>query len=351
MNPSNKYGSRVDSFTAFDMYNLPMPVLPPANLSIASGSIVSTFMSFRNSSSSRVVDFNPNDNPYIRSIGLTSNLADGLVDGASAHRGSTTSWQGILRPLRVSAPLTGNIDNTPGSANITGNGTLFTRELAVGSIIIFADDNGVQRQGTVLTINADSGINALTLTNVTLSAGMYSGTITSRKFNQLVGQSGYAGPSFTVVFLQMNYPYPFAFFAAQASLIYTPQGKITTIAGSAAVTGVGTAFLTDMVQNGSNGAGYVIGWTDNLGVRRTGVVASIASDTTLTLTDVVIAAGDGTNVPMLDLDGGLRIRAEMPATFFAYTISIDPAYGDGTRRLSLAMYAEIEHTHAMIGSL
>lgn len=345
---SNKYGSKVDSFAAFDMYNLPMPALPPADLTIAAGGIVSTYMSFRNSSASRVVDFDPNDNPYIRGLGLTSNLADGLVDGASAHQGGSTAWRAIIRPLRVSADLTGTIANVAGSAAVAGTNTLFTQELAVGSLLIWIDNNFVQRQGTVLSIASDL---ALTLTAVTASTGMFTAATTAATANQLVGQAGYAGESISIAFLQMNTMYPFAFFVADATKIFSPQGKITTTAGSAAVTGVGTKFLTDMVQNGSNGAGYVIGWTDNLGVRRTGVVSSIASDNALTLTANVPATGGGTKVPMLDLDAALRIRCEMPAAFFAYTISIDPAYGDGTRRLSLAVIGEIEHTHAMSGSL
>ncbi len=348
MNLSNKYGSKVDSFAAYDMYNLPMPALPPADLTIAAGVIVSTYLSFRNSASSRVVDFNPDDNPYFRGLGLTSNLADGLVDAATSHQGGATSWQIVIRPLRVSADLTGTIANTAGNANVTGTGTLFTRELAVGSTIIWLDANNVQRQGIVSTITNDL---ALVLTAVTASTGMFTANTALGTANQLVGQAGYAGGSITLAMLQMNTLYPFAFFAAEASLIYSPQGKITTTAGSTAVTGVGTKFLTDMVQNGSNGANYVIGWTDDLGVRRTGVVASIASETALTLTANVPATGGGTNVAMIDLDAALRIRAEMPETFFAYTIAIDPAFGNGTRRLSLAVIAEIEHTHAMIGAL
>lgn len=350
MNLSNKYGSKVDSFAAYDMYNLPMPALPPADLTIAAGGIVSTYMSFRNGAQSRVVDFDPDDNPYIRGLGLSSNLADGLVDAASSHRGGQTSWQIVLRPIRVSADLTGGIANTAGNANVTGVGTLFTRELAVGSIIAWVDDNYVQRQGQVLTITNDT---ALVLTAVTASTGMFTANTTVATGNacQLVGQAGYAGSSITIPILQMNTMYPFAFFAADATLIYSPQGKITTVAGSAAVTGVGTKFLTEMVQNGSNGAGYVIGWIDDLGVRRTGVVASIASETALTLTAVVPATGGGTNVAMIDLDDSLRIRAEMPYAFFAYTITIDPAFGDGTRRLSLSVMAEIEHTIGMQGAL
>lgn len=348
MNPSNKYGSLVDTFAAYDMYNLPMPALPPADLTIAAGGIVSTYMSFRNSATSRVVDFNPNDNPYIRGVGLTSNLADGLVDASSSHKGAATSWQIILRPLRVSADLTGTITNAAGSATVSGAGTVFTQELAVGSLLIWADDNGTQRQGTVLSITNDG---VLTLTAVTASTDMFQGASTAVSANQLVGQAGYAGGSVTLAMLQMNVLNPFAFFIVQATLIYSPQGKITTTAGSTAVTGVNTKFLTDMVQNGSNGAGYVIGWTDDLGVRRTGVVASIASETALTLTANVPATGGGTNVAMLDLDAGLRIRAEMPLAFFAYTISIDPAYGNGTRRLSISVMAEIEHSFAMSGAL
>lgn len=348
MNPSNKYGSKVDSFAALDMYNLPMPALPPADLSIAAGGIVATYMSFRNSAGSRVVGFDTNDNPYIRALGLTSNLADGLVDAASSHAGLDTAWQGIIRPLRVSAALTGLISNTAGNAAVAGAGTLFTRELAVGSILIWVDNNKVQRQATVLSIASDT---ALTLSAITAATGMFTANTTAGTVSQLVGQAGYAGPSTTIPFLQMNNMYPFAFFAAQANLIYSPRGKITTVAGSAAVTGVGTKFLTEMSQNGINNAGYVIGWVDDLNVRRTGVVLSIASETALTLTAVVVANGSGTNVTMIDLDSELRIRCEMPLAFFAYTITIDPAFGNGTRRLSLAIMAEIEHTMSMTGVL
>lgn len=345
MNPSNKYGSKVDSFAAYDMYNLPLPVLPPADLTLAAGAVASTYLSFRNSSQSRVVDFLPTDNPYIRSLGLTSNLADGLVDASSSHRGGVTSWQATLSARRVGAALTGSITNAAGSASVTGVGTVFTQELAVGSVIAWVDNNGVQRHGTVLTVNADSGAAALTLTAVTDSTGMFTGATTTKTAYPLVGKAGYAGGSITIPFLQMNNPLPFAFFLADASVIYTPGGKITTTAGSAAVTGVGTTFLSDV------SAGYVIGWMDDLGVRRTGVVASVASDTALTLTAVVPATGGGTNVPMLDLDYGLRILAEMTDAFFAYTVTIDPAFGNGTRRLSLAVFAEIEHTFGMIGQL
>ncbi len=348
VNPSNKYGSKVDTFFAFDMYNLPLPVLPPADLTLAAGTIVGTFMSFRNSASSRVVDFSPDDNPYIRGLGLCSNLADGLVDAATSHVGAATAWSVIFRPLRISADLTGTITNVAGSANVLGTGTLFTRELAVGSLLIWTDNNNVQRQGTVLTLTDDTH---LVLSAVTASTLMFTANTTAKAANQLVGQAGYAGPSITIPFLQMNTLNPYAFFIAQANLIYAPQGKITVFAGSAAVTGVGTKFLTDMVQNGSNGAGYVIGWTDNLGIRRTGVVASIADDLNLTLTAVAVAASDATNVPMLDLDAALRIRCEMPLAFFAYTIAIDPLFGNGTRRLSLSVMAEIEHTFTMTGAL
>lgn len=348
MNYGNKYNSRLDSFAAPDMYNMIMPALPPADLAIAAGTLVETFLSFRNSATSRVVDFSPFDNPYIRAFGLTSNLADGLVDAAASHVGQQPSWQVTFSALRMSADLTGTIANTAGSAAIVGTGTLFTQELAVGSLITWVDNNKAARQGTVLSITDDTH---LTLTAVTASTGMLTTNTIASAANQLVGQAGYAGSTVTIPFLKMNVMYPFAFFIADATLVYTPRGKITLTAGSAAVTGVGTKFLTEMVQNGGNGAGYVIGWTDNLGVRRTGVVASIASDTALTLTAVLPATTGGTNVPMLNLDGSLRIRAQMPLAFNAYTISLDPAYGDGAHRLSIAALAEIEHTFPMTGAL
>jgi hypothetical protein len=36
---------------------------------------------------------------------------------------------------------------------------------------------------------------------------------------------------------------------------------------------------------------------------------------------------------------------------YIYTNTIDPAFGDGTRRLSLSVMAEIEHTIGMQGAL
>lgn len=345
---SGKYDSFLNSFAAYDMYNLPMPALPPADLSIAAGVIISTYVSYRTGIAQRVVDFSPRDNPYLRAIGLTSNLADGLVDASSAHNGSANAWHVVTRPIRFGADLTGTIANTAGSAAIVGTGTLFTRETAPGMLIAWIDANAVQRQAVILAVTDDTNI---VLTAVTSSTGMRTANTVAAKANPLTGQSGYAGSSLTMTMLQMNVMYPMSFFLADARLIFSPRGKITTVAGSAAVTGVGTKFLTDMVQNGGNGAGYVIGWTDDLGVRRTGVVASIASETALTLTAVVVATGGGTNVPMLDLDNSLRILMEMPSAFAAYTIAIDPAFGNGTRRLSLSVLAEIEHTFGMDGSL
>jgi len=431
---SSKYDSFLDSFAAFDMYNLPMPVVPPADLSIAGGAIVSTYISYRTGALHRVVDFSPLDNPYIRAIGLASNLADGLVNATVKHDGGTAAWNIVMRPLRFSADLTGTIVNTGfvanvnGSVTITGTGTLFTRELGVGATLVWIDDNGTQREGRALSITSDT---VLTLAAATAFTGMFQGATNGQKANIKTGQDGYAGSSITVSMLAMNVLYPLSFFVADASLIFSPRGKITTVAGSAAVIGVGTLFMTEMDQeasadlftvvttdvgdtfaqptgipillndtaltitaltsttgpvigttyyvvgsagatfqlsltvggaaitlttNGSaqirlRGSGYVIGWVDDLGNRQTGIVASIESETALTLTAVVQANGGGVNKDMLNLDNSLRIRMEMPYDFNAYTISIDPAYGADNRRLSISVLAEVEHTFGMDGSL
>ncbi len=347
MNNSNKYGSLVDSFAAPDMYNLAMPVTPPTDLNLTTVAFANTYLSFRNSTTSRVVDFNPNDNPYIRGLALTSNLADGLVDASSAHYGGSISWQCVLRPHRVSAALSGTINNVVGTATITGGGAAkFTQELVVGATLVWIDDQQVQRDGTILTITDD---NTLTLNANTLSAGMFIAGTSYKKGYILVGQDGYAGDAISIPFLQMNNMYPFAFFAARASLIYTPRGKITLTAGSTAVTGVGTKFLTDIVQNGNAGLGYIIGWVDDLGFRRTARVATVNSDTLLQVTANIPAGYTGTNVSFVDLDNALRLQALIPFGIFAYTISISPSFAG--KRLSFGVMAEIEHSFVMSGSL
>lgn len=334
MSNSNKYGSLRDSFIGADLYNLVMPVTPPADLSITSLLVAPSFLNFRLGSTTKVVGFSPRDKPYIRGIGMSSNLADGLVDASASHFGSGSNWEIFLQLQRFGAALTGTIANTAGSNAITGTGTLFTRELAVGSVFTWLDANQVVRSGTVLTITNDTAL-VMTAVSRNTALSMFLGNTTVGVAYPVLGN---AGSSVTVPILMLNVTAPYDFFLGDVTAIYPPLGRISVASGSAAVTGVGTSFQTDFV------AGSVIGWLDVSGVRRTGVVSSIASQTALTLTAVTYSQASG--AAMIDLDNHLRIMAQMGgAGFLAYTITIDPAFA--TRRMTLAALAEVEHSFSM----
>ncbi len=334
MSNSNKYGSLRNSFIGSDLYNLVIPVTPPADLSIASSLMAPSFLNFRLGATTKVVGFSPREKPYIRGMGLSSNLADGLVDASASHYGGGSNWEIQLQLQRFGAALTGTIANTAGSANIVGTGTLFTRELAVGSIITWLDANQVVRSGTVATITTDTALVLTAVTKNTALSMFLGNTVTGVAYPML----GNAGASVIIPILMLNVTAPFDFFLGDVSLIYPPLGRISVASGSAAVTGVGTSFQTDFV------AGSVIGWLDVSGVRRTGVVASIASQTALTLTAVTYAQASG--AAMIDLDNHLRIQSQMSGVnFLAYTITIDPAFA--TRRMSLSALAEVEHSFPM----
>ncbi len=344
MNSSNKYGSLRNTFIAADMYNLPLPVLPPADLSIVAAAFAPAYMHFRSggaaNAETEVVGFSPRDKPYIRGLAMFSNLADGLVDSCSSHVGTGNAWRIIFTLERFGAVLTGTISNTAGSAAVGGTLTLFTKELAEGQLIVWLDDNGCVRSGTILTIVSDT---SLTLTAVTASTAstMLTANTTLKTAYPLVGAGGYAGSTVTIPFIALNNLEPFAFFLGNAALIYPLQGKITTVAGSTTLTGVGTSFLTDLSD------GSILAWVDDAGVRRTGCVAflGVTSNTQVTLT--AVAYSNATGVALLDTDNHLRIKSQIFDIFEAYTISIDPAYGNGTRRLGLHAMAEIEHTFPM----
>lgn len=335
---SNKYGSFINTFFAADMFNDVLPVTPPADLSLSAGSdMCESYFSFRNSAGGIVPDFNINDNPYFRGIGLTSNMADGLVDASSAHYGSSSSWQLVITPQQVSADLTGTISNSPGSAAIAGAGTLFTQEVCVGATLVWRDGGGVLRSGVVLSIGSDT---ALVLTSVTASTGMYQNFTVGESANILTGIAGGLGNSITIPILMLNTLQPYSFPAANVSLLTSLTGKISTVAGDATVTGSGTRFQSEFT------AGQIFGWVDDTGTRRTGKVSSITSNTSLELT--AVATSQTSNKAMLTLANSIRLKAGMVSTFNAYTIAIDPSFA--TRLLSISAYAEIEHSFAMSGS-
>lgn len=340
MNNSNKYGSLLNTLYGMDMYNLVMPVLPPADIAISGSLMAPAYLSYRNGSAGRAIDFDLNDNPYFRAFGITSNMADGLVDAASGHSGAGNGWEITITPHRVGASQTGTIANTAGSATVTGTGTFFTRGLAPGATITWYDSNKVLRFGVIASIASDT---SLTLTAVTASTGMFTGNSSGASFNLLTGVAGYLGDPRTMPVFMLNALHPCAFFAAEAYLLdNTISGLITVQSGATTVNGSGTAFESDLE------VGQVFGWTDNTGIDRTGVVQSITSDTALELTSAAYATAS--NKSASNLDSTIRVLTQFTSDGFnAYTIAIDPTFS--TKRLSISTYAEMEHTFEMSGNL
>ncbi len=328
----NKYNSLSDTFIATDLYNLPLPVLPPADLSLANTQFAPSYMYFRMGGSTKVVGFNKKDKPYFTSVGMSSNLAAGLVDAASAHEGDSNSWRITYQLERFAAKLTGTVSNVAGNAALTGAGTSFTTQVAVGSVLVWMDTNRVIRSGTVLTVTDDTNI---VLTAVSTNAGMLTANTVNSAAYPLIGN---AGVSVTIPFITMNTLYPVDFFLGDVSKVYPPLGVIQTAAASAAVVGTSTSFVTDFV------VGQPIAWGTGAD-RRTGVISVITDQTHLTL--AAVADLDRTGQALLDYDDHLRIKCVESRTFLAYTINIDPRYGDGTRRLSIHALAGITHNYPL----
>lgn len=338
MSQNNRYNSQLDFFMATDMYNLPLPVLPPADLSILSTAFAPSFLFYRTGSSTKVVGFNPLDNAYIRGLGLQSNLADGLVASASGQN-SSTGWQVILSSF-VYDTVSLAISNTAGSDQITGAAGDFEKYLNVGANVMWLDDNKVVRTGVVASVAAGGA--SLTLSSVSKSgaATMFSGNTTNKK---IFVQTKQCGGTIDFPFLTMNTLNPYSFFAWQASKVYAKSGTVSVTSGSDALVGVGTSFTDDYE------AGDVIGYLDVSGIRRTGIVSTVTDDTNLTLT--ANALSTVSNAAQIDVNEFVGIKAEMGNDFTAYTITIDPAFGNGTRRLSISLFAEIEHTLALVGAI
>lgn len=328
---SNKYGSRLESFIASDLYNLPMPVLPPADLSLAYTLFSPSFLFVRTNVGNKVAGFLPTDNAYIRGLGLTANLGDGLVPFAPSND-AVFGWNIRFTPQLFTAGFT--ITNAAGTAQLTAAAGTFETFLSVGATLMWRDDNGAIRTGTVL--NIAGGGASLNLTAVTQNSGMLTASTNGKTAYVLIKN---AGASFDIPFLVMNVMNSFSFFAWQASTVYAPSGRITVASGSAALIGIGTSFLTDYV------AGQPIAWFDDVGARRTGSVLLVNSNTSITLSAVALSTA--TNVPIFDINSFVAIKTEMNHTFAAYTITIDPLFGNGTRRLTISVLADIEHTFAM----
>lgn len=327
----SRYGSRIDTFIGPDLYNLVMPVVPPADMSISAGAFAASYLFYRQGIATQTVGFQPTEKPRIKGIGLQCNMGDGLVDASASHF-PTSGWALKLQLERFGAVLTGNVNNTAGSSNVTGDGsTLFTRELAVGQTFIWYDANKVMRAGIVQSITND---NALVLTAPTLSTGMFTGNTVNKPAYPKIAN---AGTSVTIPIMLLNQMFNYDFFLGDVSYIHPAQGKITVTNGSPNVVGVGTAFTTD----------FAVGDAVSFGTganRRTGVIATITDATHMAFQANV--SGTQTGVAMNFYDVDMRILSSIVNDFNAYTVTIDPAFG--TRRISFTSMAEIEHASELV---
>jgi len=329
---SNAYNSLSDTFVATDLYNLPLPALPPADLSIAVDQFCPSYLYFRMGNATKVVGFNKRDKPFFRAVGMSANLADGLVDAASAHFGSSSSWRIRYQLERIAAALTGTVSVTAGSNAMGGTLTLFTQECCVGQTLIWTDQNGCVRSGQVLTITSDT---AIVLSDVTINTGMLTANTVLATAYPLIAN---AGVSVDIPFLILNTLYPVDFFLGDVSKVYAPLGTIATESGTNAIVGTGTSFVTDFV------AGQTIAWGVGSETRR-GTIVTITDQTHLTVTGNNDLTRSG--VALLDYDNHLRVKCVIRQPFLAYTVSMDPAYGNGTRRLGLHAMATVEHSFAL----
>lgn len=332
MNNANKYNSRINTFIAPDVYRLAMPVLPPADLSLAGAAFASSYCYYKRVGSLLMGGFSKLDQPFLRGFGFFSNLADGLV-AATDHYVDAQGMHFILQLERFAAVLSGSIDNVAGTNAVTGVGTLFTEELAVGSTLVWVDDGGVVRQATVLTITDD--------TNIVLSAVTGSGAGTMFAANTTAA-NGYlkisdAGDGLDLPILTLNQLYDYSNFVGDVSRVKTPRGLINVTAASAAVTGRDTFFTEDLEPGDS------FSWLGDNGTRYVGCVQAINSDISLDLVAVAVAGSTATLKAFFDLDDHLRILARPTSDYDFYTVTIDPAFNT-PRLLMFHVAAVIEHS-------
>lgn len=217
-------------------------------------------------------------------VSITSDL-DGNTPTATVAGGNYSIVARIAK--------TGSITSNTGSTAVTGVGTDFVTELAVGRQLWNAA--GTSLVGTIAAINNATSITltanaATTLAGVAYSAGLREGThtITATK-SDLAGNTA-SSASITVT---IDFTAPNMALVTSVPVITGPttgtisrSGTITCGTGSSLVNGVGTSFTTELVVGAQirNLAGALIG-----------TVASIANDTQLTLAAnaAVAVAGAG----------------------------------------------------------
>lgn len=431
---NNQYSSLLGTFIGQDIYNLPMPALPPADLSLGKLLFTPKFMGDRDSGNNgKVTKFDISENPYVRSFGFFSNLADGLVDGSSSHNGggiplgiaavmslhrystpiqlgsitltagsktvtgvgtafvASTVWTGkdisfyddagnlqvytistvtSATVLTLTAPattkatgvrfvmrnqsLSGTIANTAGSATVTGTNTKWLTELAPGLKVMWLDDNSNVREGTVSAITSNT---AMTLTAVTsnLAASMWTSgagpAVAADTTAALMFLRVQVATSSIYDFPTLNQLYSTSAPIGDVSFAKPIRGTVSfvlAVAGGAdtSATGVGTMFTKDVV------AGQGISYIDDAGVMKTVLVGAVVSDTVLTITtpaaNVAGVATVLTSGRLVWNDAFWAVHCALSTDLVFYTISIDPAFGNGTRRISFSFVAEIEHNQSLM---
>jgi hypothetical protein len=344
----NAYNSLVNTYYGPDLYNLPLGTggagnTPPADLSLAASVFAPSYFYYRFGTSTVTTGFQANgarktDNPFLRSLGIFCNMGECLVDISPSH--GSAKGLGIRLQLERFAPsLTGVIANTAGSAAVTGTGTLFLSELAVGMTIMWVDGNFVARSGVILSITDDLN---LTLTAVSKSTGMFTGNSAATPAYPLVAL---AGTSVDIPIPTLNALYPFGIFVGDVSKAVTPSGLVTMVTGSAAVVGKDTKFTSQLI------VGQPIQWLDDSGTRRTSRISTITDDTHLSM--IANAPSNVTRLTLLDYQNWNAGSASNPASMMLKatvandlkysTILLDPAFGGASsKNINFNAVAEIE---------
>lgn len=347
----SQYNSFTNTFYAPDMYNLTLPVVPPGNLTLLSSVFAPQFFYYRFGATTVTPGFQGNgpqhtDNPYLRNLGLWCNMGDCLTDIVANH--GSANGLGLTLQLEHYAPkLTGTIANTAGNAAIVGTGTKFTTELAPLMTITWVDAGKVVRQGVILSITDDTN---LTLFGVTPSTGMFSNNSIGAKVYPRVSL---AGTSNDIPLPGLNALYPFGFFLGDVSKIRDFSGVVTVASGSTTVTGFGTKFTSEVT------VGQPLQFINNAGTIFTRTVASVTSDTLLTLD--VAAPSAVTRLALLNYsawNAGGTPASNVPALFLKATMANDLKFSTillesdfSTKPLQFNAVAEIEHNLGLIQTL
>ncbi len=197
----------IDTFIAPDLYNLTLPVTPPADLTLAASAFAPSFF-FNRTGSGNIVGFDPRSSPYLRSLGLFCNMGDGLVNIAAFNGQNQSALKGII--LRIQPFLLTN--NIHGIGNVAGSDAFTVTgpsSLNATDWIIWRDDAGVYRRAQILTINHSTGAGTFTAVTGSGVGTMYAANTTLNTAYKMY--SGASTNSIDIPIVQLNNLYTFAF--------------------------------------------------------------------------------------------------------------------------------------------